>query len=159
MISRYLICLSLIGNVFSQVIGISCSYQPKAGHYWMLYCIPLNFKIIPFVAGAAEGVRDWSDHLRKTSTTQLSIRPKFCKYKTLTANGKIFGRPLPPALRCSTSSINRSGSKAKLKYVSHFSNCPVFFLILPFSRCASSKVLTCSTIISDTRRKQCSMNT
>ena len=50
-------------------------------------------------------MRDWSDHLRKTSTTQLLVQPKFCKYKTLTANGKIFGPTkvgvvgqLPPAL-------------------------------------------------------------
>ena len=56
-------------------------------------------------AGAAEGVRDWSDHLRKISTTQLLVRPKFCKYKTLTAIGKVFGPtkvgvvgPLPSAL-------------------------------------------------------------
>ena len=27
--------------------------------------------------GAAEGVEDWSDHLRKTSTRQLLDRPKF----------------------------------------------------------------------------------
>ena len=56
--------------------------------------------------GAAEGVRNWSDHSRKTSTTQLLVRLKFCKYKTLTANGKMFGStkvgvvgPLPPALK------------------------------------------------------------
>ena len=57
------------------------------------------------IAGVAEGVRDWSDHLRKTSTTKLLVRPKVCKYKTLTVSGKIFGPtmvgvvgPLPPAL-------------------------------------------------------------
>ena len=29
------------------------------------------------MTGEAEGVRDWSDHLRKTSTRQLLVRPKF----------------------------------------------------------------------------------
>ena len=29
------------------------------------------------MTGVAEGVRDWSDHLRKTSTRQLLVRPKF----------------------------------------------------------------------------------
>ena len=53
----------------------------------------------------AEGVRDWSDHLRKALTRQLLVWPKFWIHKTLTANGKIFGLTkvrvvgsLPPAL-------------------------------------------------------------
>ena len=60
---------------------------------------------IVILSGAAEGVLDWSDHLRKASTRQLLVRPKFKKYETLTANGKIFGPTkvgvvglLPPAL-------------------------------------------------------------
>ena len=51
---------------------------------------------------AAEGVQDWSDHLKRTSTWQL---PELWNYKTLTINDKIFGLtmigvvgPAPPAL-------------------------------------------------------------
>ena len=57
-----------------------------------------------FEAGVAEGVRDWSDHLRKITTRQL-LGPTKILNKTSTANGKMFGStkvrvvgPLPPAL-------------------------------------------------------------
>ena len=36
-----------------------------------------NLTAIHQSAGAAEGVRGWSDHLRKASTTHLLVRPKF----------------------------------------------------------------------------------
>ena len=41
--------------------------------------------------GVVEGVQDWSDRLRKTSTRQSLVRPKFCIYKTLTSNDKSYG--------------------------------------------------------------------
>ena len=57
------------------------------------------------IPGAAEGVQDWSDHLKRTSIWQLLVRPELWKYKALTINKKIFGPtkvevvgPAPPAL-------------------------------------------------------------